>query len=163
MVRSSKVEECMICGEIPCICFAKPKKAPAPRKPKAEKPEVAKAQAPSSEPVKQHDELVLEPAKKKSAFAAMKAAAKPAQPVAPAIEVVTTQQQDVPLASVFDDIEDPDEEAQWRQAIRALAPILSDDDKRTYAHILESPETMEERRRAWRFRTTRTVEDSDVT
>lgn len=38
MARSSKVEECMFCGAIPCECNAKPKKAAAKRQPKKAAP-----------------------------------------------------------------------------------------------------------------------------
>lgn len=34
MARSSKVEECLFCGDIPCSCNKKPKAAPKPRTPK---------------------------------------------------------------------------------------------------------------------------------
>lgn len=142
MARSSKVEECILCESIPCVCgkaAPKPKKPAAPRKAKAE-PAIKAA------PVVKTEEIDLAtPSSKVNAFAAMKAAAKPIDRQVPDSVASSAG----PAGSA---ISSADEKAVFDQAVRVLAPILHPVERAKYRDVIESEPTIEERRRAWRTR-----------
>lgn len=136
-MASSKVEECMICGELPCVCFVKIKAPPKPRARKTlvpKTPELAVTPSP--------------PARGKSPFAAMKAAAAAAPP--PHIQ----PEQEVKRHVIAVD----EQEALFAAAVRALGDMLAPHEQERYQAILTSEPTIDEKRIVWKAR--RRVENS---
>lgn len=129
-MAKAQLEECLICGEIPCACFAV-KEKPKPR-----------AKQPAAPPVKV--EKADEPAAPKPSFKdAMKAAAlmAPPPPVSrPLLKV----------AHVKREVNEAD--ALFEAAIRDLRDLLHPDEMKKYAAILTSNPTAEERKVVWKAR-----------
>lgn len=126
----SKVDACIFCGQVPCVCNAKPaavKVTKRPPKPKAEEPDIAP-----------------EPVRKTSHLAAMSAAAQaaPARPtVGPERPVMTRM-----------DTSMTEEEVVWQAAIRNLAPLMSEADREQYRGIITSEPHPNEAAIMWRAR-----------
>lgn len=116
-------EECMICEASPCECNKPAPKAKAVRVPKAPAEKAATPKV-TAAPV----------APKVDVSAAMKAQAKTSVMTA----VVTSE------TPVIDDA------TQWRNAIRALAPILHPEERMKYIDDIVGSPTLAERRAAWK-------------
>lgn len=123
----------MICEQAPCTCNKPaPKAKAAPRIPKADKPIVGEPRKnPESVPVP-----ALGAATGIAAAAAMKAQAKTSVMTA----VVTSE------TPVIDDA------TQWKNAIRALAPILHPEERVKYFDDIMGSPSLAERRAAWKAR-----------
>lgn len=160
MARSSKVDSCLICSETPCGCN---KPAAAPKAKRAPKPKAVE-----SKPQPQVETVpVAKP--KISALDAMRArAAVDSQNKPPALQVYQAQQKEsrarrtshaqMPVERVkFVVPEETDDEAEFRLALEALAPLLHADELEKYKGIIPQPNrlTVSERAAEWRSRGTK--------
>lgn len=140
MVKS-KVDPCMFCGEAPCVCNkpikAEPKKRAA--RPKPEEP-IAQELGGTSPTPEVGDGVV---AKKLDFKAAMKAraAATPPPPPPPAKPKAVDRRQSLNEDDVL-----------FAAAVRALGPLLREDEREKYRVILTSTETPQERMMIWKAR-----------
>lgn len=139
MPRLSKVDPCLICGEVPCECSAGTKKATG-RRVRAAEPE---AVVPVSVPVPTPP--------RPSMRDKMKAAAAAAPPRAISAGAVPAREQSPQLPP------DPDPNLVLASALRALEPILHPEEKEKYRALLGSGPTNAERAAFWRAR----AQDSD--
>jgi len=132
MARKVSHDSCMFCGDEPCDMH-KPKDKPAPkaRKKVVKVAPVVAEPPPVAAPVPDDPPMPATPPKA-ALHAAMRAHAKP-----PAARTRPVLAGDDP---VMDD------------AIRALAPILHQDEKRNRRDVLSQPRTVEVRAQAWRER-----------
>lgn len=137
MARASKVDPCMLCGCAPCECNKPVPKTRVPRKPKpvvdVELPDVVEPTPPPAP-------------KKRTAFSAMKAKARPVA------EVADNNSSHVSLGAPRGSDAVTAEKAVFDEAIRALAPILHSSERVRYASIINSEPTPAERRVAWQER-----------
>lgn len=119
MVRSSKVEACMICGELPCACFTSAKKV-TPRK------RAVKAISADSSLRSQESDATRSEApsiRTQNQFAAMRSAA--------ALPRRTQSTAPAPLLSPLSS----EENAALDAALIAFGPLLHPDEKRKYPHL----------------------------
>lgn len=127
MARASRPEPCIFCGESPCVCnkLSKPKKAKRAPVSKTDRPKEVEEVAPPRKP-------------KVSALAAMKASAKPAtKPTVESVEKIEAQTR-------------AEDDPQFRRAVKELEFMLHPTEKRKYANILATTETLAERKDRWR-------------
>jgi hypothetical protein len=123
MARASKVEACMICDQVPCICNAK---TAAPKK-------NTSAQRPSMT-----DRM-------RAGMAAQAAAKRPATATPDATPGRSVSESRViPTTDVEQLIED--------EAIRALEPLMRSEDKEKYKTVLTSTLSLSEKAMVWRWR-----------
>lgn len=137
MPRTRVPDPCLICSEVNCSCGkpAKEPKAPKVARKRAPKVEAPAAPAVPPEPVQQAPVLAhpidAAPTAKADARAAMKARAARSRATSAT----------------------PDPDRVMDEAIRALAPILSEDEKKNHAHVLWAiPTSPSDRALAWRQR-----------
>lgn len=125
MARASKVELCMLCGELPCVCGKKSKTI------KASKPK----------PVPK----VTEPAPvRRSMRDAMKATALAKPVVKPEPKPV--------IHRVIHKPETPIEDLLFADSVRNLAPLLHPDEITKYQVLISSTPSVLERAAIWRAR-----------
>lgn len=124
MARPSKVDPCMICGELPCECNKPTIKAPVIKPPIT--PEAA-SQA------------------REAIFAASVAAKKAMVPFVEAMKNASTALAKIPDRKISIDID----QAMFESAVRALGPLLAEKEKEKYRAILTSLPTAEEKRLVW--------------
>lgn len=158
MPRSSKVEECMICGEVPCICFAKPKAAPKPRKRATAKradsaPSGSEKKAEKAEKTREDraekaesNSILDDATPRRSIRDAMKAkASKPQRPT-----FIPTDDEEPVGEAVERDI--PTDDPEFRVAIRNLQSLLHQSEVGRYSAIISAEPTPTERAVVWRQR-----------
>lgn len=153
MARVSKVETCMFCGEVPCICNAvvpRPKAAPKP------KPAVVAPVEPAVEPT-------ASPIERPSMLAAMAAT------VAAQTEVATPfRSHDKPIRGrrirdqmdAIVEVAKPTitvraktvDEVLFEDAVRNLAPLLHPDERATYSLLISGEHNPEQRAVVWKAR-----------
>lgn len=139
MARGSRLEECMICGEAPCICNAKP----------AKPPKAKKSPAPAqSEPV---TAALPAPVAKRTgggARAAMKAAAMDA----PQRPTMARTAPPAPIRAAPEISFGTDEELIWRNAVRVLnnAGLLDEEAKLEQSMILNGEPSPREQLATWK-------------
>lgn len=137
MARSSKVDVCLICGEVPCDCSAGNKKK-TPARPRASRRDVGgeahePTVVPEAAPVQVSRPSMRDKMK-------LSAAARP-------VSRPQTVQEPPPQAP-----SDPDPNLVLAAALRALEPILHPDEKARYSVLLGGSATQAERAAAWRAR-----------
>lgn len=123
MARVSKVDACMFCGEVPCVCNAKVKAPPkerAPRKTTVHRPNVVEG---STIPAATRSDV-----RKTSLQDAMRAASK-------VHHVGATTKEDI---EAVDEITAIKSDPELSAAIRALEPIMHPTERRRFQDVLEA-------------------------
>lgn len=149
MARSSKVDACLICDEVPCSCFSK--KAPVRKSRKA--PTEVHGSVP--QPGGETETSVLVSSSRPSMRDAMKAAAAAGRTVSARSGLISQapkQQRELPQPPPA-----PDPNLVLASALRALAPILHESELARFSTVLGTSPSSAERAAAWRAR----VQNSD--
>lgn len=147
-----KAEACMICAPDPCECFTSKKKAPAARK----RP-VAEGSLPAQQVAPEPSSVGSGPPRQ-DLRAKMKAAAAAAPPM-PAREQPVARRSAVSEGGLLGGVSRPaprpvvsDEQLLLNAALRALAPILHEEEKERYRMIINSAPSPSERKAEWKAR-----------